>query len=136
MAFESLLFSQMSADPRVSAIVDQRIRPHMAQQDDPYPFVIYTVSKQPLQCAAGPVSNALTQGTLSLSLYSTTYDEDKSLAAAARACLGNWSTTNEGAGVYSCRLINETEDSGVESEGSEVIVFRVSQEYSIWIVEE
>lgn len=136
MSMETAMVAKLLADATVSGYVGTRVYAHIAPQTATYPLLIFKrTGDEPLQASASRESKKTVKTTVTIDCFATDYYVAKALAVGVRTELDSWRDQTEGTAVDSFRWLSQTEDCGVESEGSSVLLYQVSQVYEAWIVE-
>lgn len=127
---EQGLFEYLSANAGVSALVDSRIYPSVMKQGVDMPVVVFSrIGSQRSRtfCA----TDSLVLGTFQLDCYDRGYLKAVQLAAAVRSALVDY------AGLMGDTTVNQVSlESEFDTDDPEPGLYRVSQTYSIWYLED
>jgi hypothetical protein len=129
MLLEESLYSFLTSDSAVSAMVEDRVFAEIAPQKSPLPRIVYTrIATQRTQslCKTDSKVRALMQ----IDLYDRTYKGSKDLAKLIFNTLIDF--TGNMAGT---RVSSVISDSEVDLDDPDPGLYRVSQTYFIWFVE-
>lgn len=103
MSFESDLYTRLSNDTGLTALVDTRIYPLVAPANTTRPYCCYMVVSQPHQYSHSGFSG-LSQVRTQVSCYADNHGSAKSVADAVIAALESWSDNNT---IQCSMLLNE-----------------------------
>lgn len=94
------------------------------------PYVIVTrISGQPFNTLSGPNSLGDFESRLQVDCIADRYADVKRIGDAVRTALSGW--RDAGAGITSCMLDNEQDDTEPNLDGSNVVTQRVIQDYIV-----
>lgn len=86
MSIETDLYSTLSNDAGVTALVSDRIYPNLAEEDDPRPYIVYQlITGERLSTITGV--NDARRKRVQISCHADTYASAKAVAAAVYAAL-------------------------------------------------
>jgi len=125
MAVEEALYSRLTSDVAVSALVGSRVYNTRLPQGPTLPCVTYTrVSTVADMAHDGPVGYELAR--YQIDAYATTFETIRSLADAVRNCLNGYSGTVLSTVIHAVLL-----DDQVNEWGDLLDVWRITQDYMI-----
>ena len=136
MRIEAALYTLLSGDSGVSALVSTRIFPHQAPQGGALPFLVYQRISTPRDYSqSGP--SLLVWPRFQITAVAATFDGARALAHALRAALSGYSgTMGGGGGVSVGATFLENEADGYEprlmSFEPDLSVYTSRQDYIIW----
>jgi hypothetical protein len=134
--FESQLRSLLLADSTVSTLLGgERIYPHMAPQEDVFPYAVYSrvSSNRTIFLNAGPDDTY--QPRIQFDLWGDNYGVLRELSEAFRLTLNGFSGSVESVCFGLIALEDESTDFELPSDGQEVPIHRIRQDYMVWVEE-
>lgn len=96
--------------------------------DTPY-VIVSRISGQPFNTLSGPNTLGDFEARLQVDCIADRYADAKRIGDATRTALSGW--RDAGAGIISCMLDNEQDDTEPNLDGSNVVTQRVIQDYIV-----
>lgn len=127
------LVARLKGTSAVTTLLGTRIYPNVAPREDMPLAILTKISTTPGNTAGGTDSTESCR--IQIDIYGETYDATRAAADAVRACLAPttaWTDSTGSPVVSSCRLLDDTENVDGTEPGSDISVFRVTQDYSVW----
>lgn len=122
------IYSILSNDAGVTALVGTKIYPDIIPLGTAYPATVYSVvSTTPTNVKDG--ASTLDATVVQVDIYSDDYSEAQSIASAIRTALDTYSGTVATVKVDSCRFAGES----TGRFGEETLIFWISQDYNFRI---
>ena len=100
MGIESAIFSILTNDSAVAALVSTRVFPNNLDQGEPLPAIVYQEISGVDDNDSGGSTN-LVDARFQVDCYAATYLETMTLAAAVRAALNGYAGTSDGTVIHS-----------------------------------
>jgi len=103
-----VIYSLLSADSQLSALVGTRIYPYRRLQEEDLPAVTYNqVTTNPTDTKDGP--SVLDTERHTINVWSKTYDNAQNIASRVRTILDRWGGIKEGVVVDSITFLDKSE---------------------------
>lgn len=134
MAVEQAIYSILSTDAAVIALVATRIHPGQLCQADTMPAIAYTQTAGPRdQVMDGPTG--LVDSTFEIDCFAATYSDSRDLADAVRVALDGYADTAAGTEIQASMMINELDQPAIKA-GTDVLTRYVKKLiFNIWFKE-
>lgn len=136
MAFiEQAIYSIVSGDADISAVVSTRIYPNVAPQSAALPYITYQkISAYHDQATTN--STGLANGVFQINCWSDDYDELKDLTEKVRLALQAYSpATVAGCYIAAVHLLDERDAPSDPEFGQDIGVFGTQSDFRIWFNE-
>lgn len=133
---KNALFDHLTADDGVSAIVDDRVYPNIAEPKAALPFITFqSIVTRPVRHLGG--SSGIRDATIQIDSWAKSSPGATALAEAVVAALKPFGEApgDMGTPVVSVRgvfLDSERESANMATDENEDVIFRVTQTYSVW----
>lgn len=129
MNVKEAIYSILTADAGISAIVGTKVYPSVAPSSAVAPFVVYSViSNAPIQTMAGSVS---TKYRIQFSCFAFDSKTNTSVVSALHALMNNKRFRGAGFEMVAYEE-NEIESDSYPQDGSEQAVFQSNVDYMVW----
>jgi len=115
------IYSLLSDDAAVDAIISDRIYPNVAKQSSAFPFVVYTVTGDNPTDTKDGVS-PLDENAVLILCYSQTYSQASDLADKVRTALDRKDGTYEGVNIQGIQYLSYSDDFDVNDDNDGVYV--------------
>ena len=100
------IYYLLTNDANIAALVDDRVYPEVANQQDAKPYVVYNVrSNDPSDTQKGP--SELDTAAVEINCYAPTYETAIAISVAVRAAIDRVQGTYNGVNVQSCQYQSE-----------------------------
>jgi len=100
------IYYLLTNDANIAALVDDRVYPEIANQQDAKPYVVYNVrSNDPSDTQKGP--SELDTAAVEINCYAPTYETAIAISVAVRAAIDRVQGTYNGVNVQSCQYQSE-----------------------------
>ena len=128
---EARIIARLRGYADVGALVGEQVYGGFARAGTPLPYIVVTrISGSPLNTLSGPDSLGDNGCRLQVDCFAGKYGDVKRIADAVRGALSGY--TDSGAGITSCLLDNEIDDTDEPTDASNVVTQRVIQDYIVF----
>lgn len=128
---EAGLYSRLTGDTDVSALVSTRVYPHVAPQGASLPYLTYyrvTTNRAPVMSGAVDLINPRIQ----VDVWASTYTGARDLADKVRHALDQWTGSAGGVSFRWVSLVDERDSIEPAQDASEEPTYRVSLDIETW----
>jgi uncharacterized protein DUF3168 len=118
MLISDVIFSQVTTDAKVQALIGDRAYPSLAPKETKLPYLVFfQISGEPVESLAG--TNRLSFLKYRFACYGSNFRNAKVLASAVKNCLNGWfATMSDGSQVQGTHQILEMDDSEAIPQGT------------------